>query len=445
MNLNREIIRLAGPAIVSNIAVPLLGLSDTTIAGHLGSEEALAAVGVGSMMINASFWLFGFLRMGTTGITAQAYGQGRLDQAMATLGRSFWLAAVIGLAILALHAPLRSLLLALMAPPGESASLASLYFTTVIFSAPAILCTMSVLGWLLGMQNTSLPMAISIAPNILNIALSVTLVFGFDLGFKGIAIGTLASNWFALALALALAARFARRKGCRLSLSLKSQGDSEVDMHGMGRFFKVNTDIFFRSACIMAVSLSVTAFGARLGPLTLAANAVMMQFFTLFAYFMDGFAFTGEALCGRFVGEMQRGAPDGRKMLMRSVKTLLWWSAGCAAVFFVAYISAGMRIAGLITDEPEVLATVGQYFPYFVAIPPITVAAFIFDGFYIGLTRTRQMLVATAISATLFYAICLIDGGLPSNSRLWTAFLAYLLSRGLLLSALFFFYSRANR
>ncbi|MDE7375567.1 MAG: MATE family efflux transporter, partial [Muribaculaceae bacterium] len=424
MNLNREIIRLAGPAIVSNIAVPLLGLSDTTIAGHLGSEEALAAIGAGAMMVNASFWLFGFLRMGTTGITAQAYGQGRMHQAMATLARSFWLAASIGLVIVALHVPLRGLLLAMMAPPGPSADLASIYFTTVIFSAPAILCTMSVLGWLLGMQNTSLPMAISIAPNIINIALSLTLVFGFDLGFRGIAIGTLASNWFALALALVLAARFSRRKGCRLSLSLKSKGDAEPALHGMGRFFKVNTDIFFRSVCIMAVSLSVTAFGARLGPLTLAANSVMMQFFTLFAYFMDGFAFTGEALCGRFAGEMQRGSADGHKMLMRSVRALLWWSAGCAAVFFTAYLVAGMRIAGLITDEPEVLAAVGEYYPFLVAIPPITVAAFIFDGFYIGLTRTRKMLVATAISAALFYAISLSAGTLPSNPRRWTAFLA---------------------
>lgn len=437
MNLNREIIRLAGPAIVSNIAVPLLGLSDTTIAGHLGSEDMLAAIGAGAMMVNASFWLFGFLRMGTTGITAQAYGQGRLDQAMATLGRSFWLAASIGLVILALHVPLRSLLLALMAPPGPSSDLASLYFTTVIWSAPALLCTMSVLGWLLGMQNTSLPMAISILPNILNIALSVTLVFGFGIGFKGIAIGTLVSNWFALALALTLAAWFARRKGSRLRLSLKSTGDSGLNLHGLGKFFRVNTDIFFRSACIMAVTLSVTAFGARLGPLTLAANAVMMQFFTLFSYFMDGFAFTGEALCGRFAGAMQQGAADGRKMLMRSVKALLWWSAGCAAVFFATYLFAGMRIAGLITNEASVLAVVADHFPYLVAIPPLTVAAFIFDGFYIGLTRTRKMLAVTAIATTLFYAICLIKGSLPTNTQLWTAFLAYLLCRGALLGVLF--------
>lgn len=437
MNLNREIIRLAAPAIVSNIAVPLLGLSDTAIAGHLGSEDMLAAIGAGAMMINASFWLFGFLRMGTTGITAQAYGQGRLDQAMSTLGRSFWMAAAIGASIVALHVPLRSLLLSLMAPPGPSAGFASLYFTTVIWSAPAILCTMSVLGWLLGMQNTSLPMAISIVPNILNIILSVTLVFGFGLGFRGIAIGTLASNWFALALALSLAAWFARRKGCRLNLSLKSSGGESLDLHGLGKFFRVNTDIFFRSACIMAVTLSVTAFGARLGPLTLAANAVMMQFFTLFSYFMDGFAFTGEALCGRFAGEMQRGAPDGRKMLMRSVKALLWWSAGCAGAFFVAYLFAGMRIAGLITNEPTVLAVVADHFPYLVAIPPLTVAAFIFDGFYIGLTRTRKMLVVTVIATSLFYSVSLVQGTLPSNAQLWTAFLAYLLCRGALLGVLF--------
>lgn len=434
MKINREIARLAGPAIVSNLAVPLLGLSDTTIAGHLGSEAALAAIGAGAMMVNAAFWLFGFLRMGTTGIAAQAYGQGRLDQAMATLARSFWLAAAIGLAIVALHAPLRSLLLALMAPPGESAELASVYFTTVIFSAPAILCTMSVLGWLLGMQNTSLPMAISIAPNLLNITLSLTLVFGCGLGFRGIALGTLISNWLALALALILAAIFARRKGCRLDLRIRRQTGPAPSMR---EFFRVNSDIFFRSGCIMAVTLSVTAFGARLGPLALAANAVMMQFFTLFSYFMDGFAFTGEALCGRFYGMMRQDYERGHKMLMVSVRALLWWSVGCAVFFFIAYLTAGMRLASFITDEPDVLAFIGSHFPFLVAIPPLTVAAFIFDGFYIGMTRTRAMLAVTATAAIVFYAICLCRGALPSNPQLWTAFLAYLLTRGILLAALF--------
>lgn len=427
MRINREIIRLSVPAILSNITVPLLGLCDTAIAGHLGADSYIGAIAVGSMMINVTFWLFGFLRMGTTGITAQAFGANDTAALRTVFSRAVTLGAAIGILLIALMYPLRETLLALISPDDPIRGLASRYYTIVLMSAPALLATNAVQGWLFGMQTTLIPMIVAIATNVINIATSLTLVLVFQTGFIGVAVGTLAANWLGLILALILARR---KAGGKLWIPFREVlGDRE----GLGRFFRVNSDIFFRSAAIMAVSLGITAIGSRLGALTLAVNAVMMQFFNFFSFFMDGLAFTAEALTGRFAGA--RDFP----MLRRSRNALLWWSAAMAALFFLIYFFASDPIVALITDSPTVRADIRNYHLWLSLIPPLTVAAFIFDGFYIGLTATRAMLVATVISALVFFGICFIhaDGiALPDNGRLWTAFLVYLASRGAILAAI---------
>lgn len=427
MRINREILRLSVPAILSNITVPLLGLCDTAIAGHLGADSYIGAIAVGSMMINVTFWLFGFLRMGTTGITAQAFGANDTAALRTVFSRAVTLGAAIGLLLVLLLYPLRETLLILIAPEEPIRGLASRYYTIVLMSAPALLATNAVQGWLFGMQTTLIPMIVAIATNVINIATSPTLVLVFQTGFIGVAVGTLAANWLGLILALILARR---KAGGKLWIPFREVlGDRE----GLGRFFRVNSDIFFRSAAIMAVSLGITAIGSRLGALTLAVNAVMMQFFNFFSFFMDGLAFTAEALTGRFAGA--RDFP----MLHRSRNALLWWSAAMAAVFFLIYFFASDPIVALITDSPTVRADIRNYHLWLSLIPPLTVAAFIFDGFYIGLTATRAMLVATVISALIFFGICFIhaDGiALPDNGRLWTAFLVYLAGRGAILAAI---------
>ncbi len=427
MRINREILRLSVPAILSNITVPLLGLCDTAIAGHLGADSYIGAIAVGSMMINVTFWLFGFLRMGTTGITAQAFGANDTAALRTVFSRAVTLGAAIGLLLVLLLYPLRETLLILIAPEEPIRGLASRYYTIVLMSAPALLATNAVQGWLFGMQTTLIPMIVAIATNVINIATSLTLVLVFQTGFIGVAVGTLAANWLGLILALILARR---KAGGKLWIPFREVlGDRE----GLGRFFRVNSDIFFRSAAIMAVSLGITAIGSRLGALTLAVNAVMMQFFNFFSFFMDGLAFTAEALTGRFAGA--RDFP----MLHRSRNALLWWSAAMAAVFFLIYFFASDPIVALITDSPTVRADIRNYHLWLSLIPPLTVAAFIFDGFYIGLTATRAMLVATVISALIFFGICFIhaDGiALPDNGRLWTAFLVYLAGRGAILAAI---------
>ena len=427
MRINREIIRLSVPAILSNITVPLLGLCDTAIAGHLGADSFIGAIAVGSMMINVTFWLFGFLRMGTTGLTAQAFGADDAVALRTVFSRAVTLGAAIGTLLLLLMYPLREMLLTLISPDEPIRALASLYYTIVLMSAPALLATNAVQGWLFGMQTTLIPMTVAIATNVINIAISLTMVLIFHTGFIGVAIGTLSANWLGLLLALILARR---KAGGKLWIPFR---DVFTDREGLGRFFRVNSDIFFRSAAIMAVSLGVTAIGSRLGALTLAANAVMMQFFNFFSFFMDGLAFTAEALTGRFAGARDFG------MLRRSRNALLWWSAAIAALFFGIYCFAPDPIVALITDSPTVRADIRNYYLWLTLIPPLTVAAFIFDGFYIGLTATRTMLAATAVSALLFFGICFIhtDGiALPDNGRLWTAFLAYLAGRGTILAAL---------
>lgn len=427
MKLNKEILRLSIPAIISNITVPILGLSDTTISGHLGSELYIGAIAVGTMMFNVVFWLFGFLRMGTTGLTAQAYGARDNDECRKLLVRACALGLIIGVVILLLHIPIRWLLLLLISPEGQVADYASDYFNICIWGAPALLFNMAVMGWFLGVQNTVVPMIISVSVNIVNIILSLCFVFLFDMGFEGVAYGTMISNWVGVGIAILYVLKFYEwrfPKICRTDI---------LQLSDMGRFFKINTDIMFRSACIMSVSLTVTSIGAQLGALTLAANAIIMQFFILFSYFMDGFAFAAEALSGKFVG-----ARDLQN-LKRVINRLLLWALGVASVFTIIYIGGYKFIVSFITNEENVIATVDKYSLWLKLIPIVTVAAFIYDGIYIGLTATRQMLIVTFLSAMAFLSICFIHpfGGnlidLPQNHTLWIAFLTYLLLRGVML------------
>ena len=427
MKLDKEILRLSIPAIISNITVPILGLSDTTISGHLGSELYIGAIAVGTMMFNVVFWLFGFLRMGTTGLTAQAYGANDYEECRKLLVRACMSGLILGVAILLLHIPIRWLLLLLIAPEGQVADFAADYFNICIWGAPALLFNMAVMGWFLGEQNTIVPMIISVSVNIVNIILSLCFVFLFEMGFEGVAYGTMMANWIGVVLSLFFVIKFYNwrfPKVCRTDF---------LQLSDMGRFFKVNTDILFRSACVMTVSLTVTSIGAQLGALTLAANAIIMQFFILFSYFMDGFAFAAEALSGKFVGAKDLSS------LKRVINRLLLWALGMAGAFTIVYICGYKSIVSFITNEQNVIEVVVDYSLWLKLIPLATVAAFIYDGIYIGLTATRQMLIVTFLSALAFLVICFIHPfadrviDLPHNNTLWIAFLTYLLMRGILL------------
>ena len=432
--MNRRILQLALPSIVSNIVVPLLGLMDLTIAGHLGATAFIGAIAVGAMMFNLTYWNFGFLRMGTSGMTAQAFGRGDTAEAFRVLVRAATLGTLLGLAIIALQFPLQWLLLLAIGPSPEVTELARSYFYICVWGAPAMLATMSLSGWFLGMQNSVYPMTVSIFVNILNITASLACVFLLDMGFRGVAVGTLVSQWGGLLLSLFMMARLIRRHGIRLPQSDSDKKSATwmqtLDLPNMGKFFTVNRDIFLRSLCLMLVTLFFTSAGARSGDLTLAVNALIMQLFVLYSYFMDGFAFAGEALAGRYTGE--RNATE----LRRCIRGLFLWGTVVMAVFALAYGLAGNEIMALLTDDRNVVQHAADYCWWSVVIPVAGMGAFIWDGVYIGLTATRQMLIAL-LSATiaffgLYYGLSLLspDGFLADpNNILWISFIAYLFTR----------------
>ncbi len=427
MSINKDILKLSLPAIINNITVPLLGLCDTAIAGHLGNSSFLAAMSVAAMMLNVLFWLFGFLRMGTTGITAMCFGASDRNECFRTLYRAFMIAITISLIILLFKAPILNLLLMFVGAESNITELASAYYDICIFGLPAQFIIMVASGWFIGMQTTLIPMFVAITVNIINISLNILLAFSLDFGFKGIAYATLIANWTGAFIMLFLIIK--RLKKHSVSITLRQL----LEPSPIKRLLSVNSDLFLRSACVMGVSLSVTAFGARMGGCVLATNAVLLQFFTFFSYFMDGFAFAGEALTGKF-----KGASDLR-MLRIAIKNLLVWSACMAVTFFLIYLFFSQKIISLLTDAKDVLEYAPQLKPWILALPPATVLAFIYDGFFIGVTKTRRMLVSTFIAIIAFAAISLIHPwqnpviALPDNKTLWTAFETYLFFRGFLL------------
>ncbi len=430
-NIDREILRLSIPAIVSNITVPLLGLCDTAISGHLGSELFLAAIAVGSMMLNVVFWLFGFLRMGTTGITANAYGSGDENEIRKVFTRSLMLGFMIGVALVALQVPVFALLGKLVGAEESVTDLVRGYFSICIWEAPSMLATMAISGWFVGMQSTVYPMVIAISVNVINIIASLTYVYGFGMRFEGIAYGTLTANWAGFGVALLSVFLFRKGKGifCRIEDIFKGGGLKD--------YFSVNVNLFFRSFCITAVTLGVTAAGARLGALTLAVNAVLMQFFTLFSFFMDGFAFSAEALVGKSVGS--KDVP----LLRKSVRHILMWGLGVAVAFSMVYVFGYSFITDLLTDEVDVRQGVAGMRLWIWLIPIVSVWAFVYDGFYVGITSTGKMLCATLTATLAFFFISFLrisEEGIElvvvSNGFIWSAFLCYLMLRGAILASM---------
>ena len=423
--LNSQILKIAIPAIVSNITVPLLGICDTGVTGHLGNPVFIAAIAVGTMMINVLLWSFGFLRMGTTGLTAQAFGGNNKKETEILFTRSLLLAFLIGGLLVILQYPFRLMLSEIIGPDNSVRNLSDEYFSICIWGAPGILGSMAISGWFLGMQNSLLPMIIAITANVINIMASILLSFPCGLGFTGTALGTLIANWSSLLISILLVYKFCHKKLPLVSLK------KAIDLRGMGRFFKVNGDIFFRSFFIMAVSLGITSIGARLGEHTLAVNAVIMQFFFLFSYFMDGFAFSAEALSGKAMGA---GDKEG---LNRIVKRLLLCSLTVTAIFTIIYLPGYRLFANILVPDEIILKSLDEMKVWIWLLPSVSFLAFIYDGFYIGLTATRTMLLVTAIASITFFAFNFLFPS-PEKSegatRLWLAFEIYLLIRGLALA-----------
>ena len=423
---DRQILRIALPSIVSNITVPLLGLVDVAIVGHLGSPAYIGAIAVGGLMFNIIYWLFAFLRMGTSGLTAQALGRRDLTEAVCLLLRSLLIAGAVALALLALQVPIRQTAFLLIRPTGEVARWAATYFHICIWGAPAMLGLYGLTGWYLGMQNSRIPMLVAITQNVVNIAASLSFVYFGGMKVEGVALGTLVAQWAGLLMGLVLwLASYGRlRKYVRQAWRRVWQREA------LAHFFRVNRDIFLRTLCLVAVTLFFTSAGAAQGDVVLAVNTLLMQLFTLFSYVMDGFAYAGEALSGRHIGARNHAA------FRLTVRRLFLWGAGMAAAFTLLYAVGGEAFLGLLTDEREVIAASQDYFYWAIAIPVAGVTAFTWDGIFIGATATRGMLASMAVAAACFFALYFGLRESLGNHALWLAFIAYLATRGIVLTCL---------
>lgn len=415
--MNRRILRLALPSIAANITTPLLGLIDTAITGHMGSARYIAAIAVGGVMFNMLYWLFGFLRAGTSGLSSQAYGSGNTRESALVLYRSLLLGLSVGLIMVALQVPLTELLIAIVSPDAETEPLARQYFTILIWGAPATLATFSLTGWFLGMQNSKVNLWVSLIINLMNIFASLTLVYGFGLKVGGVASGTLIAQWSGLIAAIFFLRGF---RPPRVSLS------DILRWNEIKAFFKVNIFIMLRTLFIILITVWFTRMGAEQGSVILAVNTMLMQLFMLFSYFMDGFAYAAEALVGRYAGAHRS---DEQK---RCVSALFRWGWGMAVTFTLLYFFCGEYFLGMLSSDVGVIEASRDYWLWAVTIPFAGFAGFLWDGVYIGLVMVRDLLVITVVAAAVFFLSLLLFYHSMGNHGLWLSFILYAASRGLM-------------
>lgn len=422
--MNKKILQLAIPSIISNITVPLLGLIDVAIVGHLGAASYIGAIAVGGMLFNIIYWVFGFLRMGTSGMTSQAFGRRDLNEVTSVLFRSVGVGFLVSFGLLLLQYPVRIIAFNLLATTPEVERLAVIYFNICVWGAPAVLGLYGFSGWFIGMQNARFPMFIAVTQNVVNIIASLSFVFFLDMKVEGVALGTLLAQYAGFFMALLLWLRYYKRLKVRIYWKKIWQKEA------MGRFFRVNSDIFFRTLCLVVVTAFFTSTGARQGDVILAVNTLLMQLFTLFSYIMDGFAYAGEGLAGRYMGARNQAA------LNKTVRLLFGWGMGLSLFFTLLYALGGESFLGLLTNDPAVIAKAGTYFYWVLAIPLTGFAAFLWDGIFIGMTATRQMLYSMLVASGSFFLMYYAFCGTMGNHALWMAFLVYLSLRGVIQSIL---------
>lgn len=416
--MNKQILKLALPNIITNITVPLLGMVDIAIVGHIGNASHIGAIAIGTMIFNLIYWNFGFLRMGTSGLTAQAYGAEDWDEAMRIMVRGLSIAVSVALLLILLQYPIAKLCERWIDSSEEVMQLALQYFYIRIWAAPATLGLYVLKGWFIGMQNSNTPMWIAIIMNIINIVFSLLFVIVWKMDITGVALGTVLAQYSGLTMAIVF---WFWKYGY-----LRSRIDLRGSLHWqeMKRFFKVNGDIFLRTLCLVAVFTFIPAISASMGDQILAANTLLMQLFTLFSYIMDGFAYAGEALVGRYTG-----AKDHENLRL-SIRYLLRWGMVITLLFTIIYYCWGEYILAILTNEKTVIAEAMGYMVWTLLVPVTGFSAFLFDGIYIGATASKSMrnimFVATAAFFIGYYTLAPSLG----NDGLWIAFLIFLTLRG---------------
>ncbi len=430
--MNKSILRLAVPSIVSNITVPLLGMVDVAITGHMGDARYMAAIAVGSMIFNIIYWLFAFLRFGTGGMTAQAFGaahregqplreacQGQYAECCNILLRALTTCLAMALLLVTLQEPLFRALMWFIAPDETLWPIIHTYYNICIWGTLPSLALYALTGWFVGMQSTTIPMAISITQNIVNIALSVFFVYGMGMHIEGVASGTLLAQWCGLLMALLMLRwRFG-------SIWKGLDWRAAVRLHHMRHFFSTNSILFYRTLFLVAVNMWFVKAGAKGGAVILAVNSVLMQMFILYTYVMDGFAFAAEALCGRYYG-----AEDSRSF--NSAMRGVWlWGIMLTSVYTLAYWLGGTTFMSMLTDDATIRKVAVNYLPWAIAIPFCGLATFVWDGVFVGITNFTGMLWGTFCGAAAFFLIWITLYPILANHALWLAFNMFLLFRGI--------------
>lgn len=416
--MNRQILRLALPNIITNITVPLLGMVDVAIMGHIGNATHIGAIAIGTMIFNLIYWNFGFLRMGTSGLTAQAYGEENFVEAMRIMVRGLVIAFSAALFLIVLQNPIALLCQQFVKGSQEMMSIALQYYSIRIWAAPATLGLYVFKGWFIGMQNSKTPMWIAILLNIVNIVFSLIFVIIWKMGVTGVALGTVLAQYSGLTMAIVM--WFKKYGHLRKLLDIKGS----LKWQEMKVFFKLNGDIFLRTLCLVAVFTFIPAISAQMGDQILAANTLLMQLFTLFSYIMDGFAYAGEALVGRYIGARDEGH------LRQSINFLLMWGVVLTVIFTVVYALWGEYVLRVLTNDTSVIAKAMEYMIWTLLVPVTGFGAFLFDGIYIGATASKSMRNIMFIATAAFFAGYYLLAPRIGNDGLWISFLIFLTLRG---------------
>ncbi|TVR17401.1 MAG: MATE family efflux transporter [Balneolaceae bacterium] len=421
--MNKSILRLAIPNIISNLSVPLLGAVDTALVGHLDQVYYLGALAVGSVIFNFIFWGFGFLRMGTTGLTAQEYGRRDRMNMMMILARVQIIALSIGLLILFLQHPIAFLSLWLIESSAEVAEYTRVYYDIRIYTAPAVLALYGLNGWFLGMQNAKYPMIITIVLNLLNIVLNITFIYGFNMHVNGVAYGTLISTYLALALGIFLFVKRYRRY-LRHYIS-----DELINISELKKYFSVNRDIFIRTLCLIFTFSFFTAVSARQGDMILAANTILLQFWFIVSYGIDGFAYAAESLVGRF-----KGSNDSAK-LRKAVLYNIGWGLILGLAGTLVYAAAGNSMLSIFTNNSDVIELAKTVLFWTILAPLVSSFCYILDGVFIGATESKPMrntmLFSTGIVFLPTYFLGTFFFGIHG---LWLAMVLFMVARGVALA-----------
>lgn len=426
--MNREILRIALPNIISNVTVPLMGIASTVIAGHVGGSDAATTIGalsIGVTIFNFIYWNTSFIRMGTSGLTAQAFGAEQHKEYSLMLWRSIIVALGVGILAFVLQYPIGELSIKFMSTNDATIDkMISDYFYTRIWAVPAGIMLFAFNGWLTGMQNAVIPMSVAIVVNLLHIGCSYLFSIVGTMGLEGIALGSVVAQWTGVAIMVAIIAIKYRNKLTKVSLG------EVMDMNAMRRFFSINGDIIIRTFCLVAVYTFFTKASADSGDKNiLAVNAILLQFFTLFSYMNDGFAYAAEALTGRFIG-----ARDGVS-LRRCIKLCLVWCFAVSFIFIGIYIGWWRDIFYLLVnpEQGDVTTLIGvaeQYIGWIIAIPLAAALPFVMDGIMVGATRSRIMRNSMIWSSVSFFVLLYGTRWMIGNNAIWLAFSMYMLLRG---------------